>query len=1236
MNLELFGADSDESDDEATIERYAKEGDEEMDEEEAAEAEKRKVALPPEELFKKYDTDGSGNISASEFLAMLPDLGFSMSAAKALRIFRKCDTDGGGEIDLAEFKMAMFAVDPVSGNTLGFSPSTLLGPRDAFELFDEDGTGQIDELEFADVLEYFGMDVGDGKQEKIFKKYDKDKSGYIDYNEFRSMWVSLIDDIQSEEELAKLFFEDREFLEGIRDPDVGAREEEQLETEARQNEENQRYERLLFMEQVLLPKVEYEQLMASGQLRGLEFDHITKMDLSLELGECFELEIEVKGEIGHTAFKESERLIRWQDIKSLLESRHSKREQEAEAKIIAKIGRTDRAYEARAARRIVQLEDTVPEFTTRGGNLRVEMSGITTRGPPLHSPRGTVAVTNVSAGGSHVALLMQDGSLYTCGIGASGRLGLHQSDQGVICFDANHPQRVEAFDALSLRQVSCSFSHSAAIDSDGALYTWGSACNGKLGVGIVEDEYKQYSLTPLLVKFPGKRKIRSMEDKPWWEVDLGQPTVIERIRLWNRTDEPLDPLKSRSEYSGRLYPCWILVSEFAFKNLEGKEGLRAAKVQSSAFELFRNNQRMTEWLEVFGVYSAFKYVGRVGSVQCSADATLVIMPPTATQSILDEYYLRAIQADADHATILRQYDAYERSFRKFGRGASDILDGPCRLCRVFRECEICEFYVSANYSRRSGGGSDQKALPLRLVGDRMGLKELVNVALDEKAESAYHYTHSSSMLLNALRSKARTNSSQPPGGPSKKQRSIHDFFSQDKRHNKPRKARRSLEASAKGSTNSNNNTFTMTEEHEDEPVQKRIDYDTMDEESSEEQMPSASQSSDKGRGLLHPKPKKIDFTGCYSQRSEPDLEPTHTPVRFPCGLPPTPQGCYTPGLATPSQGIHQYSQDDMDFLTPRDQPVIPLSNPTTPSPLKKRPRLDSGADLIKEEEVQNLTQDMTHMDVRRAKHGPPSFSSQSSMDTGSPLNKRVNVVVNSKRRLRSNGEKAASFLSAESYVNPFAPESATDSGKKKLSRRKRRSFPSAWVGGKNGSPVSKYLSDFSELGLIGSGSFSKVFKCMKKIDGWMYAVKKSKRHFRGKADTKKMVHMDVKLQNVLVAPGEIYKLGDLGTVAHLDGSMEITEGDNRYLSRELLEGNRNNLRAGDIFALGATIYELALGTTLSNGGEEWQKIRDGDLVMFRQYSNSLQHLIANMMHPDALQRPLAEDILQHEVVLPFR
>ncbi|KAI9905385.1 hypothetical protein PsorP6_014353 [Peronosclerospora sorghi] len=543
------------------------------------------------------------------------------------------------------------------------------------------------------------------------------------------------------------------------------------------------------------------------------------------------------------------------------------------------------------------------------------------------------------------------------------------------------------------------------------------------------------------------------------------------------------------------------------------------------------------------------------------------------------------------------------------------------------------------------------------------------------------------MLLNALRTKNRATGS-TPGDPShhgiKKQRSIHDYFTQSTANKKcgsgklP-KARRSLEASAKG----NSFSAAVMDDQEEQSVQKRIVYDVLEDESSEERMFFASQSSD----IHRPKPKRIDFPVCTSQRSEPDLEPTHTPVRF--GLPRTSQGYYTP--------MHQYSQDDMDFLTPRDQPVIPLSNPTTPSPLKKRPRLNSVADLIKEEQVQNLAEDMTHMDVRRANSGPPSFSSQSSMDMGSPRARKVNVVVNEKTE-RPNGEQVASLLSDESYVNPFAPEPATQSGKKKNLRRKRRSFPSTWAGAKLNSPVAKYLSEFSELGLIGSGSFSKVYKCIKKIDGWVYAVKKSKRHFRGKADTeralrevqalaalsssnhvvryfdawieddllyiqlenlegcslasfvskhapqkvpeevlckllchiaealfdmhsKKMVHMDVKLQNVLVGPGEVFKvvsvvtnllrkcartlhtickqLGDLGTVAHLDGSMEITEGDNRYLSRELLEGNRNNLRAGDIFALGATIYELALGTTLASGGEEWQKIRDGDLVMFR-------------------------------------
>jgi hypothetical protein len=79
-DLGLFGADSDDSDDDATIDRYANtatgEGVDGEEHDEGTDGESKKVSvllakLLPEELFKRYDTDGSGSISIPEFLAMV-------------------------------------------------------------------------------------------------------------------------------------------------------------------------------------------------------------------------------------------------------------------------------------------------------------------------------------------------------------------------------------------------------------------------------------------------------------------------------------------------------------------------------------------------------------------------------------------------------------------------------------------------------------------------------------------------------------------------------------------------------------------------------------------------------------------------------------------------------------------------------------------------------------------------------------------------------------------------------------------------------------------------------------------------------------------------------------------------------------------------------------------------------------------------------------------------------------
>ncbi|KAJ0407324.1 hypothetical protein P43SY_004752 [Pythium insidiosum] len=402
-----------------------------------------------------------------------------------------------------------------------------------------------------------------------------------------------------------------------------------------------------------------------------------------------------------------------------------------------------------------------------------------------------VRVWQVSCGSAHSALCTEvtselrggskkllGGQVFVCG----GALPL-----GRFVSSWEHVARLAD---VAIKQVSCGVAHTGAVSAYGELYTWGRNNRGCTGHSVERAFIPEPELLRSLHVEPynlalGKpcrqmnvyneqgpqlavngdvdgrleRCIHThLEDKPWWEVNLGQPAVIERIRVWNRTDAPANPSKPRDEYTSRLVPFWVFVSEFPFKDLPGREGLRAAKQQSAAFEQFRENKRMTEWVlptaqtvgqyvrvqlqrrnflhlaevEVFGVYSAFNYVGRVGSVHCGNDATLVVVPPTTQQTALDDYYVRAIQADADNATVLRQFEAYERSYRVFGRGDRETLR-KCRLCRVFRACELCEFYSETRIAWwRDASGE----LPRRPLGDRLGLQDLVKLVVDDRAIQA--------------------------------------------------------------------------------------------------------------------------------------------------------------------------------------------------------------------------------------------------------------------------------------------------------------------------------------------------------------------------------------------------------------------------------------------------------------------------------------------------------------------
>ncbi|CAB3375688.1 Hypothetical predicted protein [Cloeon dipterum] len=86
----------------------------------------------------------------------------------------------------------------------------------------------------------------------------------------------------------------------------------------------------------------------------------------------------------------------------------------------------------------------------------------------------------VHSGGKHAMALTLDGKVFSWGEGDDGKLG-HGNR---LSYDK--PKMIEALRSKRIRDIACGSSHSAAITSNGELYTWGSGEYGRLGHGDFE------------------------------------------------------------------------------------------------------------------------------------------------------------------------------------------------------------------------------------------------------------------------------------------------------------------------------------------------------------------------------------------------------------------------------------------------------------------------------------------------------------------------------------------------------------------------------------------------------------------------------------------------------------------------------------------------------------------------------------------------------------------------------
>ncbi|KAL3277032.1 hypothetical protein HHI36_012394 [Cryptolaemus montrouzieri] len=95
----------------------------------------------------------------------------------------------------------------------------------------------------------------------------------------------------------------------------------------------------------------------------------------------------------------------------------------------------------------------------------------------------------VHSGGKHAMALTLDGKVFSWGEGEDGKLG-HGNR-----LNLDKPRMIEALRSKKIREIACGSSHSAAITSNGELYTWGLGEYGRLGHG---DNVTQ--LKPRMVK----------------------------------------------------------------------------------------------------------------------------------------------------------------------------------------------------------------------------------------------------------------------------------------------------------------------------------------------------------------------------------------------------------------------------------------------------------------------------------------------------------------------------------------------------------------------------------------------------------------------------------------------------------------------------------------------------------------------------------------------------------------
>jgi calmodulin len=133
------------------------------------------------DAFKKFDEDGSGEISTEELGTVMRMLGHELKQYQLEDCIAIVDADGSGSVDFEEF------LDLMRMKTKESQEEAEV--KEAFRILDRQNKGEINTSVIKEILMKLDDEITEDDVDEMIYEIDEDGSGWVDYEEFKKLML---------------------------------------------------------------------------------------------------------------------------------------------------------------------------------------------------------------------------------------------------------------------------------------------------------------------------------------------------------------------------------------------------------------------------------------------------------------------------------------------------------------------------------------------------------------------------------------------------------------------------------------------------------------------------------------------------------------------------------------------------------------------------------------------------------------------------------------------------------------------------------------------------------------------------------------------------------------------------------------------------------------------------------------------------------------------------------------